>query len=110
MSYNKYNVKKMAEALQRGATMMAVHCEACGAPLFKHRDGRIECVNCGRLYRFTQGGGNVESLPPLEHGREEAVSLLRDIEKNLMNIKDENMMDSVINALRKLRDEISGTG
>lgn len=110
MSYNKYNVRKMAEALQRGATMMAVHCESCGAPLFKHKDGRIECVNCGRLYRFTKGGESVEELPLMEYGREEAVSLLREIETQLMNIKDENRMTSVINSLRKLRDELSGTG
>lgn len=110
MSYNKFNVKKMAEALQRGDVMMAVHCESCGAPLFKHKNGRIECVNCGRLYRFTPGGENVEELPPLEYGREEAVSLLRDVEKHLLNVKDEHRMNSVIEALRKLRDELAGTG
>ncbi|MEM2940311.1 MAG: Sjogren's syndrome/scleroderma autoantigen 1 family protein [Thermoproteota archaeon] len=110
MSYSKYNVKKMAEALQSGATMMAVHCESCSAPLFKHRDGRIECVNCGKLYRFTKGGKGVEELPPMESGREDAMSLLREIEKQLMNVKDEHRMNSVINTLRKLRDELSGTG
>lgn len=110
MSYGKFDVKKMAEALQKGAVMMAVHCESCGAPLFRHKSGRIECVNCGRLYRLAPGTGNVEELPPLEYHREEAVLLLRDFEKLLLNTKDESKMRSIVEALKKLRDELAGTG
>lgn len=106
MSYGKFDVKKMAEALQKGSVMMAVHCESCGAPLFRHKNGRIECVNCGRLYRFAPGTGNVEELSPLEYRREEAISLLRDVEKLLLNTKDELKMRSILEALKKLRDEL----
>jgi uncharacterized Zn finger protein (UPF0148 family) len=110
MSYKKFDIKRMAEALQKGAVMMAVHCESCGAPLFRHKNGRIECVNCGRLYRFAPGTGSIEELSPLEYLREEAVSLLRDVEKLLLNTKDEPKMRSVAEALKKLRDELAGTG
>ncbi len=110
MAYEKFDVKRMAEALQKGAVMMAIHCEACGAPLFRHKTGRIECVNCGRLYRYAPGSGSVEELSKLEYNREEALSLLREIEKRLLKVEDELRMKSIVETLKKLRDELVGTG
>lgn len=106
MSYEKFDIKKMAEALQKGAVMMAVHCDSCGAPLFRYKNGKIECVNCGRLYRFAPGTGSVEELSPLEYLREDAVLLLKDVEKLLLNTKDELKLRSLVEALKKLRDEL----
>lgn len=106
---HKFDVRKMAEALQRGAVMMAVHCESCGAPLFRHKNGRIECVNCGKLYRFASDSGNVEELSKLEYGKEEALSLLREVERLLLKVEDEVKMGNIVEALKKLRDELAGT-
>ncbi|MEM3390576.1 MAG: Sjogren's syndrome/scleroderma autoantigen 1 family protein [Nitrososphaeria archaeon] len=110
MAYKKYDVKRMAEALQKGAVMMAIHCEACGAPLFRYKTGRIECVNCGRLYRYAPGSGSVEELSKLEYNREEALSLLREIEKHLFTVEDELKIKSIVETLKKIRDELVGTG
>jgi uncharacterized Zn finger protein (UPF0148 family) len=106
----KFDVKKMAEALQSGAVMMAAHCESCGAPLFRYRDGRVKCVNCGRLYKPARTGEGVEELSPLEYGREEAFSLLREVEKNILEIKDEHKLRSITDALRRILNELAGTG
>ncbi|MBO3832053.1 MAG: hypothetical protein FGF51_01505 [Candidatus Brockarchaeota archaeon] len=110
MAYKKFDVKRMAEALQKGAVMMAVHCEACGAPLFRYKTGRIECVNCGRLYRYASGSGSVEELSKLEYNREEALSLLREVEKHLFKVEDELKMKNIVEALKKIREELAGTG
>ncbi len=110
MAYKKFDVRKMAEALQRGAVMMAIHCESCGAPLFRHKNGRIECVNCGKLYRFASGSDSVEGLPKPEYSREEALLLLREVEKRLLKVEDELKMKSIVEALKKLMDELAGTG
>jgi len=39
------NVKKIARFLENGGTMLASHCETCGAPLFRFK-GEIICPIC----------------------------------------------------------------
>lgn len=39
------NVKKIARFLESGGTMLASHCETCGAPLFRFK-GEIICPLC----------------------------------------------------------------
>ncbi|MBC7114519.1 MAG: hypothetical protein PWR13_1094 [Archaeoglobi archaeon] len=38
-------MKKIVEALEKGATLLAEHCEKCGAPLLR-KDNRVFCVIC----------------------------------------------------------------
>jgi UPF0148 protein len=40
-------IKKMAESLRAGATMLSDNCPVCNSPLFRLKD-KIFCVNCGR--------------------------------------------------------------
>jgi len=110
MSFKKFDIRKMAEALQSGAVMMAAHCESCGAPLFRYKDGRVRCVNCGRLYKPSPAGEGFEELSSLEYGREEAISLLRDVEKRILEVKDEQRLRSIVEELRRILNELAGTG
>jgi uncharacterized Zn finger protein (UPF0148 family) len=110
MSHKKFDVKKMAEALQSGAVMMAAHCESCGAPLFRYKDGKIKCVNCSRLYRFTTDKERLEEYSSLEYDIDEAVSLLGEIEKRLLNVRDERKLRSVVENLKRILDELAERG
>ncbi len=47
MSSSRENIKKMAELLKSGATMLSTICPKCNSPLFKLRSGEIVCPNCG---------------------------------------------------------------
>ena len=40
-------IKKMAESLRAGATMLSDNCPVCNSPLFRLKD-KVFCVNCGR--------------------------------------------------------------
>ena len=42
------NVKKIARFLENGGTMLANHCETCGAPLFRFK-GEIICPLCSGI-------------------------------------------------------------
>jgi len=106
MMFGKFDVKKMAEALQSGAVMMAAHCESCGAPLFRYKDGRIKCVNCNRLYKPSRTGEGFEEYSTLEYGKEEAISLLKNLEKRVLEMEDEQTLKKVIDSLRKTLEEI----
>ncbi len=42
-------IKRMAELLRGGATMLGEHCPLCGSPLFRLRSGEIVCPIHGRV-------------------------------------------------------------
>ena len=41
-------IRKMAESLRAGATMLPDNCSVCNSPLFRLKD-KVFCVNCGWL-------------------------------------------------------------
>ena len=43
-------VKKMADLLRSGATMLAEHCPKCGLPLFRLKSGEVVCPIHGRVF------------------------------------------------------------
>ena len=43
-------IKKMAELLRSGATMLAETCPICGSPLFRLKSGEVICPIHGRVY------------------------------------------------------------
>lgn len=54
------SVKKMADLLRRGATMLADACPQCGSPLFKVDDD-IYCVRCDRRIVYAESDEEVET-------------------------------------------------
>ncbi len=49
-SRDPYTVKKMADLLRAGATLLAERCPVCGLPLFKLRSGEVVCSTHGKVY------------------------------------------------------------
>lgn len=47
---DKVLVKRMAQLLKSGATMLERSCPRCKVPLFKLKSGEIICPNCGQRY------------------------------------------------------------
>ncbi len=54
------SVKKMADLLRQGATMLADACPQCGSPLFKVKDD-IYCVKCDRRIVYAESDEEVEA-------------------------------------------------
>ncbi len=57
---NDQPVKKMAELLRRGATMLADACPQCGSPLLKV-DEDIYCAHCDRRIVYADSDEEVET-------------------------------------------------
>ncbi len=53
------SVKRMADLLRQGATMLADACPQCGSPLFKVKDD-IYCVKCDRRIVYANSDEEVE--------------------------------------------------
>jgi uncharacterized Zn finger protein (UPF0148 family) len=79
-------IKKMAELLRSGATMLQETCPTCSSPLFKY-EGKVFCVKCG---------------PQSQIATEPAKST------NLEMIVSQ-MTSTILNKLEKLNDEVNKT-
>ncbi len=57
------NIQKISRMLEIGATMLAQHCDACGAPLFRYQ-GRIMCPVCEDVNdsRSSSGNGSAKKM------------------------------------------------
>ena len=57
---NEGSVKKMAELLRQGATMLAESCPQCGSPLMKVQDD-IYCATCDRRIVYAESDEEAET-------------------------------------------------
>ena len=105
------SVKRMAELLRQGATMLADSCPQCGSPLFKVKDDTY-CVKCDRRIVYAQSDKEVEVqvvktlIPEL---RETLINKLKVLNEVIDNETDTealtklaNLMVLLLQALHKL--------
>jgi UPF0148 protein len=57
------DVKRMADLLKSGATMLSDVCPECGSPLFKIK-GEIFCAKCNKPVVYARATGPEATLPP----------------------------------------------
>ena len=88
------SVKKMADLLRRGATLLATACPQCGSPLMKV-DDNMYCATCDRRVVVVESEEEMEShavkalLPQLQQTLIKKLDQLNDV------IKDENDAESL---------------
>ncbi|MGD9394912.1 MAG: Sjogren's syndrome/scleroderma autoantigen 1 family protein [Candidatus Thorarchaeota archaeon] len=105
------SVRKMAELLRQGATMLADSCPQCGSPLFKVKDD-IYCAKCDRRIVYAKSDEEVEVqavktlIPEL---RETLINKLKALNEVVDNETDTesltklaNLMVLLLQALHKL--------
>jgi UPF0148 protein len=105
------SVKKMAELLRQGATMLADACPQCGSPLLKVKED-IYCAKCDRRIVYAKSDEEVEVqavktlIPEL---RETLINKLKALNEVVDNEKDPealtklaNLMVLLLQALHKL--------
>jgi UPF0148 protein len=75
------SIKKMADLLRRGATMLAQACPQCGSPLFKVGNDTY-CATCDRRIVIVHSGQEVEAPAPnavISQLRETLLRKLKDV-------------------------------
>jgi len=107
------SVKKMADLLRNGATMLADACPQCGSPLFKVKDD-IYCVKCDRRIVYAKSDEEVEVqavktlIPELREtliNKLKALNEVVDIETDTEALtKLANLMVLLLQALHKLEN------
>lgn len=107
------SVKKMAELLRRGATMLAQSCPQCGSPLMQVEED-VYCATCDRRIVFADDDEEAEAqavkvmLPQL---RETLIRKLSSITDEIESTNDvesltklANLMVMLLQALHKLEN------
>ena len=110
---NDTSVKKMADLLRRGATMLADACPQCGSPLFKVGED-IYCAKCDRRIVYTDSDEEVETqavmtlIPELREtliGKLKALNELVDSETDIESLtKLANLMVLLLQSLHGLEN------
>ena len=113
------DIKKMAEALRSGATMMIEACPQCNSPLIKMPSTEIYCFKCNQKVIIAKADENAsgktspQKLTQLEDTLFEKLQLLEEKikpEKDLENLQPLMMLVlnclTSIETLRKIRDTI----
>ena len=105
------SVKRMAELLRHGATMLADACPQCGSPLFKVKDD-IYCAKCERRIIYAQSDEEVEVhavrtlIPELRNTLINKLKALSEVVDNETDpealTKLANLMVLLLQALHKL--------
>ena len=112
---NDASIKKMAELLRRGATMLADACPQCGSPLLKVGED-VYCASCDRRIVVVQSDEEAETeavkelLPQLRETLLNKLKRLSDIIENETDTESltklANLMVLLLQALNQL-DSIS---
>ena len=107
------SIKKMAELLRRGATMLAESCPQCGSPLFKVGDD-IYCAKCNRRIVYAKSDEEVETqavktlIPELRVtliGKLKALNELVESENDIEKLtRVANLMVLLLQSLHHLED------
>jgi uncharacterized Zn finger protein (UPF0148 family) len=113
------NVKKMADLLRSGNTMLNMACPVCNNPIFRNRDGDTFCPTCNRnvlivkdnafkekmheqggTYQEEQGRDHLKRKIDLYTSLEEAI--LEKIEIIITKLRNENQLQVIENLTKIL--------
>lgn len=59
---SRESLKKMAELLKSGATMLSTVCPECRTPLYRLKSGEVICPNCNKRYYIVPEGVREEEV------------------------------------------------
>ncbi|MHA2061150.1 MAG: Sjogren's syndrome/scleroderma autoantigen 1 family protein [Candidatus Kariarchaeaceae archaeon] len=110
MSDNRESVKRMADLLKSGATMLFEHCPQCNSPLFKI-ENETWCPSCNKQVVTVKEGKNVEYAMAtfLETVEERILTKIEDISQQLSNEQDLLKLTHLSNLISVLLDILTKT-
>jgi UPF0148 protein len=101
-------VKKMAELLKSGATMLSEPCPECGTPLFR-KGNETFCANCNKpvvIIHSVEQENRVMADKILEDSEQTLLSKIREVNMALKIEKDPGKLLTYGNALTSWLDAI----
>ena len=88
MGEKKRNLKRMADLLKSGATMLSGSCPECSSPLFKIR-GEIWCPTCNKQVLIVKEGESASNLIGQSMFDSVEKIVFSKLQQNIQQIKEE---------------------
>ncbi len=104
------NVKRMADLLRSGATMLEYNCPVCGSPLFKIR-GEVWCPKCNKRVIISSGGEETQvTMQPLLSETEKIILLkIQESSQQIAEEKDIAKLEKLSSLLAKWLEALERT-
>ena len=102
-------LKRMADMLKQGATMLDLQCPVCSSPLFRLRSGEIWCFNCQKRVVIVREGERLLTAASdilLGSLEETLLEKLRELDQILKNEKDPTKLAELGSVLSNLLDNL----
>ena len=104
------NIKRMADLLKSGATMLGYHCPECNSPLFSVR-GEIWCPRCNKQVITAKDGDGLLEKASLSLNDVESMVLIKiqETSKTIMEEKDPEAQERLCHVLLKWLEALEKT-
>lgn len=102
-------VRRMADVLRGGGTMLSETCPQCSSPLFRLASGDIYCVNCNRkvvIVKDDLEASQVVSPSVLGSLEETIVLKLQELDRQMRNEGDSRNLQSTVTTITGLLDAL----
>jgi UPF0148 protein len=102
------DVKRMADLLRSGATMMAEACPDCKVPIFRLVGGEMTCPSCGRRVVFAKSAEAETLAAQTESSGLDALlqRKIKSIKERMEGTDDPKELESLSNSLSSLLDSL----
>ncbi len=99
------SIKKMAEYLLSGATMLAYHCPNCSFPIFR-QNNKTFCPECGEVVIVKEGEEKKKkTVESNDSGYSEVIISKRgELMERLKTEKDIRIINEILDAIRKINE------
>ncbi len=99
------SIKKMAEYLLSGATMLAYHCPNCSLPIFR-KDNKAFCPECGEVVIVKEGEEEKKKTVESDDSgySKVIISKREELLERLKTEKDIRIINEILDAIRKINE------
>ena len=103
MTRDKETIKRASELLLAGATMLQLSCPQCGDPIYKLKDGTMECANCMQQV-FFERQLSADQKKEIDQADSPIKKKIDILSKQLEQEEDPDKIIKLAETIRKLKD------
>ncbi|MFX0104972.1 MAG: Sjogren's syndrome/scleroderma autoantigen 1 family protein [Candidatus Hodarchaeota archaeon] len=102
------NIKKMAELLRSGNTMLNIPCPICNNPIFRKRDGNTFCPTCNRNVLIISNKtlqNNIAKGNEIQNNTKQEIAS-QNRKNEVFNLLEDVLIEKIEMISEKLRNEV----
>ncbi len=94
MTFIKDNIKKMADLLRSGYSMLNEACPECNNPIFRDKEGNLLCPTCNKKVVIVKNDSSFQESQKIDKSINSNTS---ETDKKPFNLTELNLLKEVIN-------------